>query len=131
MHGDQLRVKRELLGLVSGWHHAVELPDGQVAENGPFYGTRLNSLENFANGGAVEVVAREMTMAERDAAVGRARSRIGEHAYNPLSWNCEHYATWCATGVAESWQAIQWLGYLVKTALVVSAAALCMTLRTA
>jgi len=29
----------------------------------------------------------------------RARSRIGETKYNLLSNNCEHFATWCKTGV--------------------------------
>lgn len=130
MYGDQLRVKREFLGFIFIWHYGVELRDGRVAENGP-YGVRISNFKDFANGGTVEVVPCEMTIAERDAAVERALSREGEHAYNPLSWNCEHFATWCATGAAVSWQAIQWLGYLVKAALVVSAAALCVSLRTA
>jgi hypothetical protein len=131
VYGDQLRVKREFLGVVPVWHYGVEMPYGQVAENGPFYGVRMNTLEGFAKETPVEVVARAMTMAEREAAVERARSREGEHAYNPLNWNCEHFATWCATGVAASWQVVQWLGYLVKAALVISAGALIMSLREA
>jgi len=131
MYGDQLRVRRELLGLVPVWHYGVEMPDGSVAENGPFYGVRMNSLEGFASGGSVEVVPCEMTTAERDAAVERARSREGEHAYNPLSWNCEHFATWCATGVAHSLQVVAWVMAFVKAALVGAVVMLCLDTRTA
>lgn len=38
-------------------------------------------------------------------AVARARSRMGEHSYNPLSRNCEHFAYWCKTGLEHSGQA--------------------------
>ena len=34
--------------------------------------------------------------------VKRARSRIGEHGYNLLLNNCEHFAVWCKTGVEKS-----------------------------
>jgi Lecithin retinol acyltransferase len=44
--------------------------------------------------------------ADRDQAVGRALSRVGEHGYSLTSWNCEHFARWCATGVAASQQVI-------------------------
>jgi len=37
---------------------------------------------------------------------GRARalrSELGdEHGYDLFNWNCEHFATWCVTGVAAS-----------------------------
>ena len=36
--------------------------------------------------------------------VERARSRIGEHGYNLLLNNCEHFAVWCKTGVEKSEQ---------------------------
>ncbi|MFP3043291.1 lecithin retinol acyltransferase family protein [Treponema primitia] len=34
----------------------------------------------------------------------RARSRIGEGKYNLFFNNCEHFAIWCKTGIAESVQ---------------------------
>jgi hypothetical protein len=34
----------------------------------------------------------------------RARSRLGEHRYNLATQNCEHFALWCATGLATSQQ---------------------------
>lgn len=36
--------------------------------------------------------------------VQRAQSRLGEENYNPVTNNCEHFAMWCRTGIAESGQ---------------------------
>lgn len=36
--------------------------------------------------------------------VSRAKSRLGENAYNVLLNNCEHFAIWCKTGVHVSHQ---------------------------
>jgi hypothetical protein len=36
--------------------------------------------------------------------LARARSRLGEHGYSLLRNNCEHFASWCHTGVALSTQ---------------------------
>lgn len=36
--------------------------------------------------------------------VERALSRVGEKNYNLVTNNCEHFAIWCKTGVAESFQ---------------------------
>ena len=36
--------------------------------------------------------------------VARARSKLGEHGYNLLLNNCEHFALWCKTGIAQSAQ---------------------------
>lgn len=38
------------------------------------------------------------------ATVARARRRIGEKSYDLLENNCEHFAVWCKTGIAESRQ---------------------------
>jgi hypothetical protein len=39
-----------------------------------------------------------------DVVVRRAESRLGEKKYNLLFNNCEHFATWCKTGIATSRQ---------------------------
>ena len=39
-----------------------------------------------------------------DETIRRARSRLGEEAYNLFENNCEHFAIWCKTGVSESYQ---------------------------
>lgn len=36
--------------------------------------------------------------------IQRARSRLGEHAYNLALNNCEHFALWCKTGIRQSHQ---------------------------
>lgn len=36
--------------------------------------------------------------------VERAKARLGEANYDLFGWNCEHFAMWCATGVARSLQ---------------------------
>lgn len=37
-------------------------------------------------------------------AVERAVSRLGDRDYHPTQWNCEHFASWCVTGIARSEQ---------------------------
>ncbi|MCP4908748.1 MAG: lecithin retinol acyltransferase family protein [bacterium] len=39
-----------------------------------------------------------------EAVIARAESRLGEGLYDPLLNNCEHFATWCRTGIATSQQ---------------------------
>jgi hypothetical protein len=39
-----------------------------------------------------------------DLVVSRAKSRLGEQKYNLLFNNCEHFATWCKTGISDSKQ---------------------------
>ncbi|KAL7079376.1 hypothetical protein ACQ4LE_001643 [Meloidogyne hapla] len=46
----------------------------------------------------------------------RARNRIGERNYKLMSWNCEHFATWCRFGEAYSPQAIN--GIIVASTVV-------------
>ena len=41
--------------------------------------------------------------------VARARSKIGEHGYNLLLDNCEHFAVWCKTGLYKSEQVEKFL----------------------
>lgn len=44
--------------------------------------------------------------------VRRAESKLGEHEYDLLFNNCEHFAVWCKTGVSESKQVDQVLDLL-------------------
>lgn len=41
---------------------------------------------------------------EPDAVIARAESRLGKGGFNLLSYNCEHFATWCKTGIRDSEQ---------------------------
>lgn len=40
-----------------------------------------------------------------DAVVARAESRLGEAGFDFVFQNCEHFATWCRTGISRSRQA--------------------------
>jgi uncharacterized protein YycO len=105
VYGDEHVVRRKFAGVVPYQHHGIELPTGEMAENSP-PGTRVVSFDDFARGQLTRVVSRGLTPAERDQAVERALSRVGERGYSLTSWNCEHFASWCATGVAASQQVI-------------------------
>jgi uncharacterized protein YycO len=119
-------VRREFLGVVPYRHHGVELPGGRIAENSP-PGVRIVSFGDFARGRATRIVSSAMSPAERDQAVERALSRVGERAYSLGGWNCEHFASWCATGVAYSAQvaavAAAFLAFLKAVVVVVAGAA--------
>lgn len=52
-------------------------------------------LSTFADGKNIEVVKHPKNPNE---AVDRARSLLGQTGYNPLTRNCEHYATWACDG---------------------------------
>lgn len=116
-------VRREFLGVVPYRHHGIELPGGRIAENSP-PGIRIVGYDDFARGRPVRIVSRDLTPAERDQAVARALSRIGERRYSLGGWNCEHFASWCATGVAVSQQVanvVAWVAALFKAAFAVGA----------
>ena len=57
----------------------------------------------------------------------RAESRIGEHRYSLTGNNCEHFANWCATGVAISHQVIEFLATLAGLMMAAAAALLAIT----
>ncbi len=46
--------------------------------------------------------------------VERARNRIGERNYNPLTNNAMHFAVWCKTGISDAADARQWVAYCKK-----------------
>jgi hypothetical protein len=126
VYGDEHLVRREFLGVVPYRHHGIELPGGRMAENSP-PGVRIVSFDDFAGGRPTTVVSRDPSPAERDQAVERALSRIGERRYSLGGWNCEHYASWCATGFACSQQVASVVAAflsLLRAAFVVGAAML-------
>lgn len=40
-----------------------------------------------------------------DAVIDRAEARIGERAFSIIFHNCEHFSSWCKTGISNSEQA--------------------------
>jgi hypothetical protein len=105
MYGDQHKVDRSFLRLVPYRHYGIELPDGTMCENSP-PGVRIVEYVDFAGGRPTVVTNPGASAAERAAVVERALSRVGERRYSLSGNNCEHFASWCATGVAVSQQVI-------------------------
>jgi hypothetical protein len=126
VYGDEHVVRREFLRVVPYRHHGIELHDGRMAENSPPV-VRIVDFADFRRGRPTRIISRDMTAAERDRAVERALSRVGERGYSLSGWNCEHFASWCATGVAVSQQvaavAAAFIAFL-KAVLVTGAAVL-------
>ena len=70
---------------------------------------RETSLENFAGGGKCSLLPPMEGRAKSkryspNETVRRARSRLGEKAYNLIFNNCEHFALWCKYGTSKSVQ---------------------------
>lgn len=104
MRGDHLVVDRGIYR-----HHAVDRGDGTVVHfAGPgaekiLVEVRVDTFETFADGGTVWVRVYGQRF-DPEETVRRAESMIGTTGYHLVSNNCEHLASWCVTGIAESRQ---------------------------
>ena len=98
-----------------------------MVENSP-PGIRIVGYADFARGRSTQVTNPAASPAERDLAVQRALSRVGEHRYSLTGNNCEHFANWCATGIAISQQVIAWLAALARIAFAAAATAFVIAL---
>ena len=70
------------------------------------------SLECFRLGCAVQVKAWVAPKFSGEAAIGRARARLGENQYSFWANNCEHFAQWCISGTNRSEQVDSWTAWL-------------------
>jgi len=106
-YGDQIYALRPFLQLDGIYeHHGIDCGDGTVIHYSkrPEEATVLQtSIEEFSQGRTVQT-RDYATSYIADTVVSRARSRIGERKYDLLFNNCEHFATWCKTGVSSSRQ---------------------------
>ncbi|WP_455282635.1 lecithin retinol acyltransferase family protein [Cupriavidus necator] len=91
-------------------HHGIYAGHGQVIHYGGFEHSvkprpiEYIALRGFAAGKGVRVQAEpDATYAGADV-VERAKSRLGEDQYQLLTNNCEHFCTWCVSGVGRSEQ---------------------------
>ncbi len=104
MRGDHLVVDRGLYR-----HHAVDRGDGTVvhfagpSQDKALVSARIDTFEGFANGGTVWVRIYGQRL-EPEETVRQAESLLGATGYHLISNNCEHLASWCVTGTAESRQ---------------------------
>ena len=105
--GDQIYVYRELFKLDGLYkHHGIDCGDGSVIHyRKPSEIVERTSFATFSRGNPVYIVEySEGFCFIADVVVERAESRLGEDKYNFLFNNCEHFATWCKTGISDSKQ---------------------------
>lgn len=105
--GDRIYVYRnlwELDGLYQ--HHGIDCGDGTVIHyRKPSETIERTSLKTFSRGNPIYVAEYGDGFGYiPQVVVQRAESRLGERKYNLLFNNCEHFASWCKTGVSESQQ---------------------------
>lgn len=121
--GDHIRVKR--YGGVY-CHHGIYVGNNKVVHFAPMSGSEVKdnhqsvvhetTLENFLRGGQLEV----RCYSEEELKVKHSADRIVKDAYRCIGIknysfvfnNCEHFASWCVTGKAQSRQV-----EVVKTSL--------------
>ncbi|MEA5419686.1 lecithin retinol acyltransferase family protein [Spirulina sp. CCNP1310] len=113
--GDQIYVLRELLNLNGVYeHHGIDCGDGTVIHyRKPSEVIERTTLATFSQGQRVRAKTYPTTFIP-DVVVDRAFSRLGENRYNLLFNNCEHFATWCKTGVSHSQQIKDFIPWIVK-----------------
>ena len=105
--GDQLYVDREFLKQDGVYkHHGIDCGDGTVIHyRKPSEIVERTSLATFGRGNPVYVKEYLQGFCFiPEVVVERAESRLGEDKYNLLFNNCEHFATWCKTGISDSKQ---------------------------
>lgn len=111
--GDQIYVYREFFKLDGVYeHHGIDCGDGSVIHyRKPSEVVERTSVGTFTRGQKV-YVRRYPVRYIADTAIQRAESRLGEQKYNLLFNNCEHFATWCVTGVSDSRQVREFIPVL-------------------
>ena len=105
--GDQLYVDREFFKQNGVYkHHGIDCGDGTIIHyRKPSEIVERTSLAIFSRGNPVYIVEYLQGFCFiPEVVVERAESRLGEDKYNLLFNNCEHFATWCKTGISESKQ---------------------------
>jgi Lecithin retinol acyltransferase len=114
--GDHLVVFR--VSPIPFQHHGVDLGDGAVvhftdgmggvaapSSNETGFVIQRTSMQQFVGNSSQRVhVQSYRQRLSVDDTVQRAMSRLGHRDYELFHNNCEHFATWCITGKAESRQ---------------------------
>jgi hypothetical protein len=107
VRGDRLAVERRFAGsTVTYTHHGIDLGDGTVVHARPDDPERIfdggsvarTSLAEFAAGAPIRVITDPPSIHPPDEIATRALSHVGRDGYCPVVENCEHFASWCATG---------------------------------
>ncbi len=105
--GDRLEVEHRIAGsTVTYLHHGIDIGDGTVVHarphdfRKPFGGGRVvrTSQADFSGGRPVHVSTEPPAEFSADEIAARALAHVGRDGYHLVVDNCEHFATWCATG---------------------------------
>lgn len=107
--GDQIYVYREFLTLQGVYeHHGIDCGDGTVIHYRKFENyARIERTSLFTFARNQKILLKQYLSGFcfiADDVIKRAESRLGEKNYNLLFNNCEHFATWCKTGLSDSKQ---------------------------
>jgi hypothetical protein len=103
--GDQIYTVREFLKVDGVYeHHGIDYGDGTVIHYRKGTETIERTSQREFTDGRTIYVKRYPIRYIADTVIQRAESRLGENQYNILFNNCEHFATWCITGVSHSQQ---------------------------
>ncbi|MDM5138771.1 lecithin retinol acyltransferase family protein [Aeromonas bestiarum] len=76
----------------------------------------MTSLDTFSDGKPVWCKPCPVRLYGRTASIERARTRLGEHRYDVLFSNCEHFVMWCIHGLHHSPQISQVATAVAKAA---------------
>jgi hypothetical protein len=87
-------------------HYGIDCGDGTVIHyRKPSEVIEQTDLATFSRGNPVYIAEYSEGFGYiPDVVVERAKSRLREQEYNLLSNNCEHFASWCKTGISDSKQ---------------------------
>eukprot|EP00927_Polykrikos_kofoidii_P047757 TRINITY_DN42031_c0_g1_i1.p1 TRINITY_DN42031_c0_g1~~TRINITY_DN42031_c0_g1_i1.p1 ORF type:complete len:998 (-),score=154.39 TRINITY_DN42031_c0_g1_i1:63-3056(-) len=118
--GDHIRGMM-MAGVVPYYHHGIFIgwvdKEKKVAKVIERTSEHTNIQENTYDISSYSLYERP---SDPDEAVRRAESRVGERGYNLVFKNCEHFATWCRTGVETSAQVVNYttsLGAIARNAV--------------
>ena len=111
--GDRLKVERRLAGSAVVYsHHGINMGDGTVVHARPHDfvlpitgGSVVRTpVEDFGNGREVRTTSFSAARFPPDEIAARAAAEVGRPGYCPVTNNCEHFVSWCATGEQASRQ---------------------------
>ncbi|GGA13649.1 lecithin retinol acyltransferase family protein [Okeania sp. KiyG1] len=103
--GDQIYTLREFLNIDGVYeHHGIDCGDGTVIHYRKGTETIERTSKEYFTDRRKVYVKRYPVRYIADTVIQRAESRLGERKYNIIKNNCEHFATWCITGVSHSQQ---------------------------
>jgi len=100
-------------------HHGLYVGQGRVIHYAGFKALLRRgpveevTLDEFEAGRGWQVKDHAAPAHAGQAAVDRARSRLGEDRYRIWSNNCEHFVEWCLDGTPRSAQVEQWAARLL------------------